>query len=163
MTNRISGSRLSGNLTGPYWRSQLPVDYLDTTLTINTWETVDANLSDGSPARIWFIMVEQTNNGATTETIEIEITINGTAYTRSRSMSSGTIYYIIVTANLTTGDFTLADSTTASTVRGYPQVNAAVPFNAASVGLIRVRQTTSVDATAAQIEVNVVWDKLVGA
>ena len=27
------------------WVTQLPVDYLDTTLTVNTWETVDADLA----------------------------------------------------------------------------------------------------------------------
>jgi hypothetical protein len=37
----------------------------------------------------------------------------------------------------------------------------ATPFNAASIGLIRVRQTTAVDGVTAQIEVNIVWDKLV--
>jgi len=40
------------------------------TLVEDTWETVVANLSDGRPVRLWYIRVEQTNNGATAEDIE---------------------------------------------------------------------------------------------
>ena len=70
---------------------QIPIDYIDTTLVQNTWETVDADLSDGAPVRILYVIVEQTNNGATGETIELEMTINGTAYTMTfNNIGSGT-------------------------------------------------------------------------
>jgi hypothetical protein len=142
------------------WQTQLPVDYIDTSLTINNWETVVADLSDGSRARLRFIMVEQTNNGATDETIELEITINRKPYTFTLSMVSGTLYFCSFNQNLTAGDFTTSVGTTnyaamsvSSTVANW--------FNAESVGLVRVRQTTGVDGTSASIEVNIVWDKLV--
>ena len=38
---------------GPkYWKTQLPVDYLDTSLTIDTWETVSADLSGGTAQKV---------------------------------------------------------------------------------------------------------------
>jgi hypothetical protein len=143
------------------WETQLPVDYIDTTLVINTWETVVANLSGGNRAKLWYVTVEQTNNGATNETIEFEMTINGTAYTWTINAVSGSTYYIYFTMNLATGDFEPVSS--AASVRTFIVVDNTHPisFNAKSVGLMRVRQTTDVDGTSAQIEVNTVWEKLV--
>jgi len=145
------------------WQTQLPVDYLDTSLVQNAFENVVADLSAGKPVRLWFITVEQTNNGATIETIELEITINGTAYTWTLvGIASGTETYCFLNEKLTAGDF--ATQFTASVVSalnvGAGDVDFSIPIMAASVGLIRVRQTTDVDVTSAQIEVNIVWDRL---
>ena len=149
-----------------YWKTQLPVDYIDTSLTINTFENVNADLSGGKPAKLWFIVVEQTNNGATGETIELEITINGTAYTWTlNNIASGTPKYCCITKNLTTGDFTTDYSSSIFAVGNDPaggETGLAIPFTAKSVGLIRVKQTSTVDGTSAQIEINIVWEKLVG-
>jgi len=143
-----------------FWKTQKPVDYLDTTLVINTWEEIKANLSAGKPVKLWYIILIQTNNGATAETIELEITINGTVYTWSVAADSGTTYYCVIGASLTGGDFTAAVVTTSNTVGNEPSDYEAVPFIAENVSLIRVRQTTNVDITTAQIEVNIIWEKL---
>ncbi len=144
-----------------YWKSQPPVDYIDTSLVINTWETVVADLSEGKPARLWLIHVEQTNNGATDETIELEITINGTTYTCTLTgIASGEINYVRVDRTAIAGDFRLIHTATGVSV-GYAHSNdGTVPFTADSIELIRVRQTTDVDITSAQIEINIVWDML---
>lgn len=145
-----------------YWQTQLPIDYIDTSLVINTWETVSSNLSGGKPARIWYVLLEQTNNGATDEDIELEITINGTAYTFTQTAVSGTQYRLRFSYELTGGDFNPVLSTSAVMFGSAGSGTFSVPFNCSSIGLIRVRQTSAVDVTAAQIEVNIVWDKLVG-
>lgn len=147
-----------------YWKSQLPIDYIDTSLTINDWETVSADLSGGKPVKLWRIRVEQTNNGATAEDIELEITINGTAYTFSGTLNSGAGYKGVCSGSLSAGDFSFifGAANTDFTVNSEGNSNTAVPFFAESVGLIRVRQTSTVDLVSAQIEVNVTWDKLVG-
>jgi len=145
-----------------YWKTQLPVDYLDTTLVQNTWENVSADLSEGMPARLWYIIVEQTNNAASAEDLELEITINGTAYTASLgAIASGALNFVAVSAVLTAGDFTLTDATSDMTaMTATVNTEKSIPFIAESVGLIRVRQTSDVDVTSAQIEVTIVWDKL---
>jgi len=151
-------------LKSAYWQTQVPVDYIDTSLVINTWETVVADLSGGKPAKIWSIEVEQTNNGATDETIELEITINGTAYVFTRSCISGTIYFGTFLQLSTGTDFTpQLNASSFTTGATKLSANQAIPFMASSVGLIRVRQTTAVDVTSAQIEVNITWEKLVKA
>lgn len=153
--------------TAVYWQTQLPIDYLDTSLVVDTWETVSANLSGGRPARVWYIVLEQTNNGATAETVELEVTINGTAYTFTfANIDSGADYFGYISFNQATGDFDpqitdLPCSTgNSAALNGYD--DRTVPFTCANVGLIRVRQTSAVDVTSAQIEVNIRWDKLVG-
>ena len=144
-----------------YWKSQLPVDYLDTSLTINTWENVTADLSAGKPARLWYIQIVQTNNGATAETVVIEITVNGVALTRTLTGIANTVkHYVYVTESQTTGKFTLWSGTVANTVGNGIDPDAGRYLTAESIGLIRVKQTTAVDVTTAQIEVNIVWDKL---
>ena len=145
-----------------FWKTELPVDYIDTSLVINTWETVVANLSGGKPARLLYIIIEQTNNGATAETIEFEITINGTTYTKTMTgMGSGTPVYLYFQKDLVAGDLVLLHTTTAFSVGCFAlNTGVPVPFNVETVGLIRVRQTTDVDAVSAQIEVNIIWEKL---
>lgn len=144
------------------WRTQLPVDYLDTSLVMNNFENVSADLSEGVPARIWYIRVEQTNNGVTAEDVELEITINGTAYTVGLAgIASGTPMYVRLIADLAAGDFSFVDYATLYQLGdGLGAQQTAIPFTADSIGLIRVRQTTGVDPVAAQIEVNIIWDKL---
>jgi len=147
---------------GVYWRTQLPVDYIDTSLVINTWETVVADLSGGKPVRLWFIAIEQTNNGATDEDLELEITLNGKAYTVSATgATSGEICYVKPSWSLAAGDWVFSVSASVHSVGAYAlATNMVVPFNVESVGLIRVRQTSDVDGTSAQIEVNIIWDCL---
>jgi hypothetical protein len=144
-----------------YWQTQLPVDYLDTSLVINTPEDVSADLSGGKPAKLWILSFEQTNNGATDEDIELDVTINGTAYTFSQTAVSGTVYYCYMSRNLATGDFEPTVTTDVVTMNS-EDTDFSIPFVAASVGLIEVQQTSTVDGTSAQIEVNLSWEKLVG-
>ena len=153
--------RASG-LGREYWQTQLPIDYLDATIVQNVWETVSADLSEGKPARLWYIYIEQTNNGATQETVALELTINGTAYTDTLTLDSGVRKYVFVQSELAGGDFFLVDNPSAYQVNSARDADQSAPFTCKSVGLIRVRQTSGVDVVAAQIEVNVVWDKLQG-
>ena len=142
--------------------TQLPVDWIDTALVASTWETVEANLSGGHPAKLYLIYVEQTNNGATVEDIEVEIDINGSTLNWTiPNAVSGTPYYLQIGHDQLLGDF---DPVYGTSIRGVllgPASNSDLqPFTARTVGLIRAVQTTGVDAVAAQIEVNIVWDKL---
>lgn len=143
------------------WQTQIPTDYIDTSLTINTWENVSADLSGGQPARLWYVIVEQTNNGAAVETIELEITFNGTARTWTLAgIASGTPIYCIITSNQSASDFETSSTTSVQQVMSL-DVDHSVPLTASSIGLIRTQQTTAVDGVSAQIEVNIVWDKLI--
>ena len=143
------------------WETQLPVDYLDVTLVQDAWETIVADLSEGAPAKIWYIIVEQTNNGAAVEDIELEITINGTVYLWDpAAVVSGARMYCYVTFQQTLGDFNTFEVNTLNTVGSAAgSVEHTIPFVAQSVELIRVRQTTAVDGVAAQIEVNIFWER----
>jgi hypothetical protein len=147
-----------------YFKTQKPIDFLDSTIVQDAWETVSSDLSEKRPAKLWYIIVEQTNNGAAAETIEFEITINGVAYTATGSLNSGTQTYVYVAYDLAAGDFIIGFTATSMTVGGgnvSGTGNRAIPFSAAKIGLVRVRQTSGVDAVAAQIEVNITWEKLV--
>lgn len=153
--------RISANKEG-FFKAQLPVDYLDTSLVQNTWETVSSDLSKGKPAKLLFIIIEQTNNGASGEDIELEITINGTPYTWTLTMSNGIKNYCYITKDLLTGDFATSSNTGIYSVGSVGfALETADPFVCSKVGLIRVRQTTDVDGTSAQIEVNIAWEKQV--
>lgn len=143
------------------FKTQLPVDYINTSLVINTFEIVNSDLSGGKPCKLWYIIIEQTNNGATAEDIQVDIVINGTSYTFARANAvSGTPYYGNISHILSAGDFECSLSATPSAVSAVIITNQALPFIADSVGLIREKQTTDVDLTAAQIEVNIIWEKL---
>lgn len=161
----LGGSGQNGGGGGyfGYWQTQPPIDWLDTSLVINTWETVAADLSGGEPCRLLIISVTQTNNGASPETIQLEITVDETAYAiEFLNVTSGTPNYLFLSMNLSGGDF-LFGSTLSKVTVGAPNnfQYQAIPFDCAKVGLIRVRQTTTVDAVSAQIEVNIAWEKMV--
>ena len=144
--------------TRKFWKTQKPVDYLDDSLVQNTWENVVADLSEGLPARIWFIILEQTNDGATAEDIELEVTIEGTTKTWSGTLDSGSQYYGFLDKN---GDPQFHVANAQCTLRDVqPTGDVAIGGTYRDVGLIRVRQTSDVDGVSAQIEVNVVWDKM---
>ena len=152
--------------------SQLPVDYITTTvedpIILNKWYTAAADLSGGQPAKLWYIQVMQTNTGVAVEDLELEITLPNpvtgvlTAYTWALGgVASAVLSYCMIQRTLAAGDFNTYDGIVAFTVgSGVIDADQSVPFVAGSVGLIRVRQTTAVDITAARIEVNVVWEKL---
>lgn len=150
----------------PVLISQLPVDFIETTLVINAWNTVVSNLSAGKLVKLWKILLEQTNNTATAEDIELEITmahpVTGimTAYTWSGSLDSGVISFGTVTNALTAGDLTTNLGTTERTVSYQAANNHTISLIVSAVSLIRVRQTSTVDVVSAQIEVNIVWEKL---
>lgn len=162
--SKTESSSAGGGVTRAFiWKAMPPVDYFDATLTINDWETVVADLSGGLPAQLWRLIVEQTNNGATVETLELEITINGTAYTITMTgIASGVRQYVYTSRNLVASDFSFLAGAGVIIMGGDGlSAHTAHPFVAETVGLIRVRQTTTVDGTLAQIEVNVTWNKLV--
>lgn len=144
------------------WKTQPPIDYIDNTITISTPETVIANLSGGEPCKLWYIIVEQTNNGATVEDIDLHITINGVVRTITfTALPSGVPHYVICLITRTGATFTFGDGGTAILTVGEPlDIRNALPFRADSVGLITVEQTTAVDVTAASIEVNITWELL---
>ena len=108
MSIKRSGSTLK------WWKRQPPIDWIDTSIVQDAWETVTSDLSSGKKAKIFVCLVEQTNNGATAEDLEIEITINGTAYTWSLTANSGTPYYLFMNATTLSGtDFLESSSTSA--------------------------------------------------
>ena len=150
-----------------HWETQLPVDYKNDSLVINTWETVSSDLSGGKPAKLRYFIIEQTNTGAAVEDIVIEITIPhpvtgvATALTFTIANSaSGIPYYVYITRDLSTGWFYPWYSQ-ADLHIGTESADQTVPFTVGYIGLVRERQTTAVDGVAAQIEVNIVWEKLV--
>ena len=150
-----------------YWKTQLPIDYLDASLTINTPEVVSADLSSGKPAKIWVIEIEQTNNGATDETIVLHITMPNpstgaeTVYDVTiTTAGDGAIHWVYLNRALATGDYSFITSTSARTMGSNNMATTAIPFTAGYVGLITVEQTSTVDVTTAQIEVNIQWEKL---
>jgi len=144
---------------GVYWKTQLPVDYLDDSLVQNNWENVVADLSGGKPVRFWYVIIEQTNNGATAEDLELEITINGTAYTISVTADDSQPYFVFLSYSLVAGDFAFGTGTSCRQVLA-SDIDQSAPMSCENVSLIRVRQTSDVDGVAAQIEVNIVWDRL---
>lgn len=149
-----------------FWKTQLPVDYIDTSLTINDWETIVADLSDGKPAKLLAIIVQQDNNGAAAEDIELEITmahpVTGvmTTYTWSASLASAIPQWGIIEYHLAAGDFTPTLTATLSQPLWTGANTLSYPFTSGAISLIRVRQTSAVDVVSAQIEVNIIWEKL---
>lgn len=139
------------------WVQQDPIDWDDNTIVQSTWEEVSADLSGGRPAKLLYVSVEQTNNEASVETIELEITINGVANTWTLTgIASGVIHWCTMTIEGVTADQT----GTVRMVRALDDDHS-VPLAAESIGLIRTQQTSTVSGVSASIEVNIVWDKKV--
>lgn len=141
--------------------TQPPVDWIETSLTMLAIETVETDLSEGQPAELYMIIVEQTNNGATAEDIMVNITINGTVVQWDLSgIASGTPQYLQIDKNLSGTTFNPTHGTSARGVLlGTVSSSDILPFVAESVSEITVQQTSTVDAVAAQIEVNIIWAK----
>lgn len=124
------------------------LDYLNATIVQNTWYTPFASTRN---VKAWYLIVEQTNNGATNENIVVELTINGTVYTRNiNNAVSGTAYYVFMFI-----DGTMTHGTGTRQMLSL-DADQSAPLETRSLQ-IRVRQTTAVDPTAAQIEVNMVY------
>ena len=126
------------------------LDYINNALTINTWYTP---LDTTKNVKAHYIIVEQTNNGATNEDIVCELTIDGTIYTWTRGAVSARPYYLFFTA---AGAVTDTDSK--RQVLSFDNDQSA-PLETRSLQ-IRVRQTSGVDVVSAQIEVNMVYATL---
>ena len=117
-------------------------------IVINDWYTA---LVSTDNVKAWYLLVEQTNNGAAAETIVTELTINGTTYTNTdAAAASGVLQYM----HLDT-DGALQNQATARQLLSLDDDQSA-PLETQSLQ-IRVRQTTAVDVVAAQIDVNMVY------
>ena len=119
-------------------------------IVINTWYVA---LAPTRNVKAWYLIIEQTNDGAAVETIEVELTIDDIVYTDTLAgVASGAINYMTFD---TDGVF----GTTGATIGQLLSLDAdqSAPLETRSLG-IRVRQTTAVDATGATIEVNMVYE-----
>lgn len=128
------------------------LDWISTTVdpivVLDKWYTP---LPTTRNVKAWYLFVEQTNNGATAEDIEIELTLNGIALpTDTRASVSGTPYAVRIRNEndpfMDAGNWTL----------GAQDSDQSVPLETRSLQ-VRVRQTTAVDVVAANIEVNMVY------
>lgn len=114
-------------------------------IVINDWYTA---LETTRNVKGWYLLVEQTNNGAAVETIVTELTIGGTVYTNTdAAAASGVLQYMYLDT-----DGVLQNQATARQLLSLDDDQSA-PLETRSLQ-IRVRQTTAVDAVAAQIDVN---------
>ena len=119
-------------------------------VVINTWYTA---LAVTRNVKAYYLIVEQTNTGATAENVGIELTINGTPITGTRTLNSGTPYYIYLA-----GGWAITESVVVSQILSL-DADQSAPLETRSLG-IRVRQTTAVDLVSAVIEVNMVYATL---
>lgn len=120
---------------------------VDAIVILNKWYTP---LTTTRNVKAWYLVVEQTNNGATNENIEVELNIDGTPLVYAAVANSGTTYYIHFAF-----DGTLISGTGAWQI-GSLDVDQSAPLETRSLQ-VRVRQTSVVDITAAQIEVNMIY------
>ena len=126
------------------------LDWIEDTLTINEWYTPLATTDN---VKAFYLIVEQTNNGAADETLELELTINDVVYSRAvAARVSGTQYYITLDTNSDIGFATVNQILSRD-------ADQSAPLETRSLQ-IRVRQTSAVDVTSAQIEVNMVYATL---
>ena len=132
------------------------IDYITTAVedpvVINTWYTVMPTTED---VKLWYVVFEQTNNGATAETVECEFTINGGApvVAAGAGLDSGNQYYAMVdlaAVGSVSGDVYQVSS---------GETDQSAPLETRSLQ-IRVRQTSAVDLVSAQIECNIVYATL---
>ncbi len=142
------------------FKTQATANIQDTTLVQNAWKTYSADLSAGKIAKVWVIKLTQTNNDATAETVELEITFNNvvTLWTLTNIASADSIYCSMMPN--TSGTYTTYYNSAFQTVFSTGAA-VGIPFQGL-VGLIRYRQTSTVDGTSASIDIEIDWEKLVG-
>ena len=121
-------------------------------LVLNVWYEA---LPVTRNVKAYYLIVEQTNAGATAETIVVELTIDGTVYTWTQVAGSGTPYYLYFN---TVG--ALTDAVSAHQLLSL-DADQSAPLETRSLQ-IRVRQTSVVDLVSAIIEVNMVYSILEG-
>ncbi len=119
---------------------------VDPIVVLNKWYTP---LLPTKNVKARYLVVEQTNNGAANETIEIELTINGTIYLLSILVGSGSENYYSLDIN------GVIVSTVSNQMLSL-DADQSAPLETRSLG-IRVRQTSVVDVVSAIIEVNMVY------
>ena len=117
----------------------------------NTWYVA---LVPTSNVKAYYLIIEQTNDGAAAEDIEVELTIDNVAQVGSTNMASGTVHYVFLGINGTSGAVATSPRQLLSL-----DLDQSAPLETRSLG-IRVRQTSAVDVTSAQIEVNMVYEVL---
>ena len=118
------------------------------TVVQNAWNTPLDTTSN--PVKIYYLVFEQTNNGATVETVSLEITTNGTAHTTTSAVNSGAKMYVYFDE-----DGAIQRGTSVRQLLSQELDNSA-PLETKSVK-IRIRQTTGVDPVSASLEVNMVY------
>jgi hypothetical protein len=116
-------------------------------LVLNVWYEA---LPVTRNVKAYYLIVEQTNAGATAETIVVELTIDGTVYTWTQVAGSGTPYYLYFN---TVG--ALTDAVSAHQLLSL-DADQSEPLETRSLQ-IRVRQTSVPDVASAVIEVNMVY------
>ena len=120
-------------------------------IVINTWYTALLPTED---VKAWYIIVEQTNTGASDEDLEIEFIIDGAVEVFALAgRISGSVYYLLLNHE---GNWYTSGSVSQILSR---DVDQSAPLETRSLG-IRVRQTSAVDVTSAIIEVNMVYATL---
>ena len=129
------------------------LDWISTTVdaivVLNKWYTP---LVPTKNVRAFYLIVEQTNNGATDENLEVELTVDGVVHLGTiPGATNGTPFYKYIDYS---GGFWAS-----ATVRQILalDLDQSAPLETRRLE-IRVRQTSAVDLTAAQIEVNMVYD-----
>jgi hypothetical protein len=120
-------------------------------IVINTWYTA---LETTANVKGLYLIVEQTNNGATAETIACEVTLNGTAYTATLGGAASGGFFYLHFDRLGALQF----NASAIQMRSI-DVDQSAPVESRSMQ-VRVRQTTAVDVVSAIIEVNMAYSTL---
>ena len=141
----IGGAKYSYEYRNLNWdtATDVPVD----PIVINTWYTA---LLPTRNVKAYYLVVEQTNTGAAAEDIVVELTIDGTVYTRAVNRASGVPMYMHM------NQYNALDYQTDIRQMMSLDIDQSAPLECKSLG-IRVRQTSAVDITSAIIEVNMVY------
>ena len=126
------------------------LDWDNDDITQNIWYTALAPVAN---VKAWYLVVEQTNTGATAEDIVVELTIDGTVYTRAVNRASGVPMYMHM------NQYNALDYQTDIRQMMSLDIDQSAPLETRSLG-IRVRQTSAVDLVSAVIEVNMVYEQL---
>jgi hypothetical protein len=127
--------------------TDVPID----PIVVNNWYTA---LETTRNVKAFYLIVEQTNNGAAAENIEAELTIDGTAYVCGiGGAASGTPYYVFADI-----DGALDQVGNVRQILSL-DLDQSAPLETRSLQ-VRVRQTSAVDVVSAIIEVNMVYATL---